>query len=77
MPFGNEEAKRTIYTVDISNQAKKTKKGRYRYRATITPQPFKLASGKPDFSLAHFREDGAIKLARMALKRAEGLYPLG
>lgn len=44
-----------------------------RYKAAITPHPFRLMNGQPIFKLAHFREEGAIKLARMALQRAEGL----
>lgn len=74
VPFGVEAEKRTIYTIDIGNQASQTKNGRTRYKACVTPQPFKLASAMPVFKLAHYREQGAIKLARMALQRAERLY---
>lgn len=75
VPFGDEEKKRTIHIIDICNEGSKTDLGRTRYRAVAKPEPFRLANNLPIFKLAHYREDGAIKLARKALQRAERLFP--
>lgn len=68
VPFGIEENKRTIYTLNISNMGSKTKGGKTRYRMLLEPplsDPVKLL---------HIRGDGAVKLARKAL---QWLEPLG
>lgn len=73
VPYGVEAQKRTIYTIDISNQSSQTKSGRTRYKALVTETPYKLIVESPILRLAHFREDGALRLAKMALEKAEKL----
>lgn len=76
VPHGNEEKKHTIYQFDIGNQASMTKKGRTRYKAICEPKPFKLGMAPHTIKLSHYREHGAIRLARMALQRAEAIFPI-
>lgn len=76
VPHGIEADKEIIYQFDIGNMASQTKKGRTRYRVISEPKPFKLGMAPHTFKLCHYREHGAIRLARMALERAEKVFPM-
>ena len=70
VPFGIEANKSTLYQIDVSSLGTRTRKRQTRYlleQKIPDAAPWEDAS----YKIRHYRERGAITLARKALQRLE------